>query len=71
MAIPLTVKQYLIKQKLAEHLDGAAANKMLTEITTELGVPFPVETVDDDGEPNGEHAAWADAFGRVQRKLLG
>jgi hypothetical protein len=71
MAIPLTVKQYLIKQKLAEELEGDGGQEMLIAICEGLNIPVPEETFDDEGKPNGEYAAWVDAFGRVQRKLLG
>lgn len=59
MAIPLTVKQYKLKEYLSRHLDSMT----FEEVMEAVGVPVP----DAD---SAEHDSWTDALTRVRNRLL-
>lgn len=61
MAVPLTVKQYMVRQWLAVQLESVDSIEALLE---DMGQPTP-----DGKGADTELASWEDAVKRVQRKL--
>lgn len=59
--IPLTVKQYKIRQHLANHLNELGVDDLLSK----MGV-----TITDGKGADADMASWVDAFNRTLKRLV-